>query len=45
MQYREPPIFQLFFPGALRIEFNDPYLKDMLEADKVRTNFACGTQI
>lgn len=44
MQYKETSIFSSF-PGALRIEFNDPYLKDMLEADKVRTNFTCGTQI
>lgn len=45
MKYKEPLIFLAFFPGVLRIEFNDPYLKDMLEADKVRTNFTCGTQI
>lgn len=45
MKYKEPPIFLAFSPGVLRIEFNDPYLKDMLEADKVRTNFTCGTQI
>lgn len=45
MKYKEPLIFLAFFPGVLRIEFNDPYLKDMLEAEKVRTNFTCGTQI
>lgn len=45
MKYKELPIFLAFSPGVLRIEFNDPYLKDMLEADKVRTNFTCGTQI